>query len=67
MEVQSLWVRRIGNQIDILFEGEDGVWRIAASEYVGNAFSHIVELNHTGNGVDAGQPRPLSDFSSHLL
>lgn len=61
MEVSAIWIRRIGDNVILAFEA-DGLWYKAASEYVDGSFSHIVELNHTGKGPDAGKPRPLADF-----
>lgn len=61
MEISAIWLRLVGDEAEVLFE-KDGQWRRAITENIGSKFSNIVELNITGNGVDAGKPRDPADF-----
>ncbi len=40
--VKGIWLRRVGDEVQVLAEGEDG-WRIVITEPLDGQFSHIVE------------------------
>jgi hypothetical protein len=56
MHVETIWLRRIGDKVQVLFQGLGG-WRLAIEESVHGSFSHIVEHR-------ALQSAPLDDVSS---
>lgn len=66
MQISAIWLRRIGNDVIVSFE-RDGVWRRAIVEAHDASFSHIVELDITGNGPSRGNPRPVEHFKEESL
>lgn len=42
MHVEAIWVRRIGDKVQVLFESL-GTWRLAIEEHAEGPFSHIAE------------------------
>lgn len=42
MHVEAIWVRRIGDKVQVLFESL-GEWRLAIEESADGSFSHIAE------------------------
>jgi hypothetical protein len=42
MHVEAIWVRRIGDKVQVLFESL-GKWHLAIEEHVDGQFSHIAE------------------------
>lgn len=42
IEISAVWIRRIGNQVEVLVETE-GKWKVVAKEDHKSSFSHIVE------------------------
>ena len=40
--VKGIWLRRIGDEVQVLAEGEDG-WRLVITERIDGYFSHIAE------------------------
>jgi hypothetical protein len=44
VEITGAWVRRIGDNVEMLIE-RNGNWYLIATEHVDGAFSHIVEPN----------------------
>jgi hypothetical protein len=42
MHVEAIWLRRIGNKVEVLFESL-GKWHLAITESADGAFSYIAE------------------------
>ncbi len=57
--VKGIWLRRIGDEVQVLAEGEDG-WRIIITEPIDGSFSHIVEPS----GIASA---PLDPFAGETL
>jgi hypothetical protein len=43
MNIKAIWLRRIGDKVQVLVMREDGFWRLAIEEAAFVAFSHIAE------------------------
>ena len=63
MEISAIWLRMESGKACVLFE-KDGTWRRVVAETLDGPFSHITELNITGNGPKAGDPRNVEDFEA---
>jgi hypothetical protein len=50
MHVEAIWLRHIGDKVQVLFhfQGVSG-WRLAIEESVHGSFSHIVEFPKDGS------------------
>ncbi len=57
--VKGIWLRRIGDEVQVLAEGEGG-WRIVITEAIDGQFSHIVETS----GIASA---PLDPFAGETL
>jgi len=42
LPVSGIWLRRIGDEVQVLFEHE-GTWYMGITEHVEGSFSHIME------------------------
>jgi len=40
--VTAIWLRRIGDDVQVMFE-RDGRWHLAITEHADGSFSHIIE------------------------
>lgn len=40
--ITAIWLRRIGSDVQVLFES-DGTWHLAITEHSDGSFSHIIE------------------------
>lgn len=62
--VRSIWLRRIGDQVQVLAEMQEpnGSWRfrLVIREHADGSFSHIVEPE----GMRTAPPDPISEGSS---
>lgn len=54
--ITGVWLRRIGNEIQVLVELEAKEWRLAITEQADGQFSHVAD----GNGADGWRPDPLT-------
>jgi hypothetical protein len=43
MDIRAIWLRRIGDRVQVLVMREDGFWRLAIEETAFVAFSHVAE------------------------
>lgn len=59
MHVEAIWVRRIGDKVQVLFESL-GEWHLCIEEHYDGSFSHIVE--HEGL-----EKAPIDPFKAQAL
>lgn len=55
VEVHGIWLRRIGDDLQVLAEVAPGDWRLVITSWFGGQVSHIVEPR----GIIDAAPDPL--------
>lgn len=61
IQVDAIWLRRIGDHAEVLVKAVNGSWHVAIRERVDGAFSHIAEAGGVSSWPHDGDEDPARD------